>query len=250
MSANTETPLADRVCTPSSNILTNRTIALNLAALRSEIAAAAAAAGRDPHRIKLIAVSKTQDTAAVQEALAAGQTDFGENYLQEAREKIDKLAGQGAIWHYIGAIQTNKTGYLARHFDWVHTVDREKVARRLSAQCPSGRQLNICLQVNVDHDPNKAGVAPEFAAQLLSYCCGFENLGVRGLMTILDPRSEPLASYNRLRDLFETLADLAGPQWDTLSMGMSGDFRAAIAAGATHLRVGTAVFGPRQSGSR
>ncbi len=226
--------------------MTNRTIAQNLTTVHEQIAAAAAAAGRDPTGVKLLAVSKTQDAQAIQEALAAGQIDFGENYLQEAREKIVKLTGKGAIWHYIGAIQANKTRDLARHFDWIHTVDREKIARRLNDQCPDGKRLNVCLQVNVDQDPNKAGVAPVDIASLLASTAGFKHLRVRGLMTILDPRSEPLRSYNRLRELFEAQVCPAGVQWDTLSMGMSGDFEAAIAAGATQVRVGTAVFGPRK----
>jgi pyridoxal phosphate enzyme (YggS family) len=226
--------------------LTDRTIAQNLTTVHQQIAAAAAAADRDPTSVMLLAVSKTQDTQAIEEALAAGQVDFGENYLQEAREKIAKLAGKGAIWHYIGAIQANKTRDLAHHFDWIHTVDREKIARRLNDQCPSGKRLNVCLQVNVDQDPNKAGIAPVDIAALLASTAELKNIRVRGLMTILDPRSEPLRSYNRLRELFEAQVCPAGVEWDTLSMGMSGDFEAAIAAGATQVRVGTAVFGPRK----
>lgn len=226
--------------------MTIHTVAQNLTSVRGQIAAAAAAASRDPASIKLLAVSKTQDIQAVQDALAAGQIDFGENYLQEAREKIVKLTGKGAVWHYIGAIQANKTRDLAQHFDWIHTLDREKIARRLNDQCPAGKRLNVCLQVNVDADPNKAGIAPADIASLLAATAGLENLRVRGLMTILDPRSEPLRSYNRLRELFADQVSAAGVEWDTLSMGMSGDFEAAIAAGATQVRVGTAIFGPRK----
>ena len=221
------------------------TIAANLASVRAQIAAAAIAAGRDPADVVLIAVSKTQDRYAVEAAVAAGQRHFGENYVQEALDKIADIADETLTWHFIGAVQSNKTRSVAKAFDWVHTVDREKIAVRLDAQCPEGKRLNVCLQVNVDEDPNKAGVIPSAAGKLLDTCGKLPHLRVRGLMTILDPRSDALASYGRLRDLFESLKPGAPDCWDTLSMGMSGDFSAAIAAGATHVRVGTAIFGPR-----
>ena len=142
-------------------------------------------------------------------------------------------------------LYSNKTRAIASHFDWVHTVAREKIARRLNDQRPAGAQLSICLQVNVDDDPNKAGVRPDEAAGLLDACRQLERLDVRGLMTILDPGTEPRAGYERLRVLFDELAHAAPPCWDTLSMGMSGDYRDAIAAGATHVQVGTAIFGAR-----
>ncbi|HEY5646041.1 MAG TPA: YggS family pyridoxal phosphate-dependent enzyme, partial [Pseudomonadales bacterium] len=208
-----------------------------------------AAAGRDPAAITLIAVSKTQPAEAVAAALAAGQVHFGENYVQEAVAKMTSIAGlrlpTEPVWHFIGAIQTNKTRDLAEHFQWVHTVDREKVARRLNDQRPDGPALNVCLQVNVDGDPNKAGVAPEAAATLLASMDGLKRLAPRGLMTILDPRTPPSEGYNRLRACFEDLAHQAPQGWDTLSMGMSGDYAAAIGAGATMVRVGTAIFGAR-----
>lgn len=225
--------------------MTNATITENLARVRERITKAAIDANRDPAGIRLIAVSKTKPAADIAEALAAGQIDFGENYVQEALPKIELLAGSGAVWHFIGAIQTNKTRDLARHFDWIHTVEREKVARRLHDQCPAGKRLNICIQVNVDGDPNKAGLAPAQTGPLVEVCREFDNLTIRGLMTILDPRTDPKEGYNRLGDLFETLRGSAAPSWDTLSMGMSADFDAAIEAGATLLRVGTAIFGPR-----
>lgn len=242
--------------------LTNPTITENLARVRAEITEAARAVRRDPATVGLIAVSKTKPPAAVLEALGSGQQDFGENYVQEAVEKIREVAVLAArahpplprepVWHFIGAIQTNKTRDLAAHFQWVHTVDREKVARRLNEACPEGRVLNICLQVNVDRDPNKAGVMPEAARALLEACLPYPRLAIRGLMTILDPLRPPEEGYNRLRELFDTLADsgldperMAG--WDTLSMGMSADFPAAIAAGATLVRVGTAIFGAREA---
>lgn len=227
-----------------------RSVPERLAAVRAEITAAAEASGRDPAHVSLIAVSKTKPAAAVAAALAAGQRAFGENYLQEAVAKIAEVARLApeipAEWHFIGAIQSNKTRDLARHFHWVHTVEREKIARRLNDQRPPGSKLKVCLQVNVDADPNKAGIAPEAAADLLAACRSYERLDVRGLMTILDPQTDPATGYNRLRALFETLAPAAPEGWDTLSMGMSGDYRAAIAAGATQVRVGTAIFGARE----
>lgn len=221
------------------------TIAENLAAVRAQIRSAASLAGRGPEQVCLIAASKTQSSDTIRAAAAAGQRDFGENYVQEAVDKIRVVNDPHLVWHFIGAIQSNKTRVLATAFDWIHTVDRIRIAQRLNRQCPEGKRLNICLQVNVDEDPNKAGVAPDDAGTLLDACVNLENLRVRGLMTILDPRSDPTLSYGRLRALFEALADRASPDWDTLSMGMSGDFAAAIAAGATHVRIGTAIFGPR-----
>jgi len=213
--------------------------------VEAEIQAAAAHARRDRASIRLIAVSKTQPVAAIRSAHAAGIDNFGENYLQEAVPKIVHCADMQVTWHYIGAIQSNKTRVIAENFDWVHTIDREKIARRLNDQCPGGKRLNVCLQVNVDADPNKAGVRPQDVAQLLAAAADLENLAVRGLMTILHPDTEPEQGYQRLQQLFQQLASSANDQWDTLSMGMSGDYVQAIAAGATCIRVGTAIFGPR-----
>lgn len=193
----------------------------------------------------LIAVSKRKSAALIREAFAAGVRDFGENYLQEALPKIQSLGDLPATWHFIGAIQSNKTRSIAEHFDWVHTVSSEKIARRLSDQCPEDKTLDVCLQVNVDEDPQKAGVPPEEAATLLAEVKGFPRIRLRGLMTILQQHSDPLSGYRKLSDLWTQLRPDAGARWDTLSMGMSGDFQAAIAAGATHVRVGTAVFGAR-----
>lgn len=225
--------------------MTLHSIASNIAAVRREIAEAARACGRDPAGIELIAVSKTHSAAAIREAVAAGCRSFGENYPAEAAAKQDELGDLDVAWHYIGAIQSNKTRLIADRFTWVHTVSRGRIARRLSEQVPSGRSLDVCLQVNVDRDPNKAGVDPEGAAELLAEVRHLPNLRVRGLMTILHPASQPRAGYGRLADLFESLRDMAPEPWDTLSMGMSADYREAIAAGATHIRVGTAIFGPR-----
>lgn len=220
-------------------------ISANVRRVRADIDAAARACGRDPATVHLLAVSKTQPPAAVRAAAAAGCTDFGENYLQEAVAKIEALADLDVRWHFIGAIQSNKTRQIAEHFHWVHTVGREKIARRLSEQCPAGRVLDVTVQVNIDDDPAKAGVAPEEAGALLAAMTALPNLRPRGLMTILQRDSAPLASYRRLADLFERLAPAGGAHWDTLSMGMSGDFAEAVTAGATWVRIGTALFGPR-----
>ena len=225
--------------------MTLRSIASNIAAVRREIAIAAAACGRDPCDIELIAVSKARPADAIRAAVAAGCRSFGENYPAEAIAKQDELEDLDVTWHYIGAIQSNKTRLIASRFAWVHTVARAKIARRLSEQVPPGHRLNVCLQVNVDHDPNKAGVDPEDAAALLATARALPNLQVRGLMTILHPRSPPQAGYARLAELFHALRSVAPEPWDTLSMGMSADYREAIAAGATHIRVGTAIFGER-----
>ena len=230
---------------PASMNPTADALNANLRAVESTIAEAARAAGRAPADITLIAVSKTHPAETVRAAYAAGCRHFGENYVDEAVQKIGALRDLHATWHYIGSIQTNKTRPIAEHFDWVHTVDRARVAERLSAQRSGDRALDICLQVNIDRDPRKSGIDPDAAATLLTTVRALPNLRLRGLMAILDPTAEPLASYRRLRDLFEHLRPLAPGPWDTLSMGMSDDFPVAIAAGATHIRVGTAVFGAR-----
>lgn len=218
----------------------------NLAAVHARIHAAAVAAGRDPADIRLLAVSKSQPAARVQAALAAGQTAFGENYVQEALAKI--AAVPGPEWHFIGRLQGNKTALVAASFAWVHTVDRLKIAQRLSAQRPAGLPpLNVCLQVNVDAASTKGGVAPAELPALARAVATLPRLRLRGLMAIPAPAADPAAQrapLRRLRELKEALcAD--GLALDTLSMGMSGDLEAAVAEGSTLLRIGTAVFGPR-----
>jgi len=223
-------------------------ISKNIAATKARVLAAAQAAGRDPAEINVVAVSKKKPATDIEAAYAAGLTDFGENYLQEAVGKIQALGHLPLTWHFIGAIQSNKTRLIAENFNWVHTIDRTRIARRLSEQCPAGKALDVCLQVNIDADPAKAGVLPEDAAALLDDVVGLPNLRLRGLMTILESAADPLASYKRLAALF---ADLAGAlnaeNWDTLSMGMSKDYAQAIMAGATHVRIGTDIFGARES---
>lgn len=201
--------------------------------------------------VTLLAVSKKQPVSALQEALAVGQKHFAENYLQEALLKIENLQGSDAIWHFIGAIQSNKTRPLAENFQWVHSVDRLKIAQRLSEQRPpSMPALNICLQVNIDADPAKSGVLPEQLGSLAQSVQALPGLKLRGLMTITAKKSEAdvAGSYARMRELFETMrGELNSATFDTLSMGMSADWQQALEQGATMLRIGTAIFGPRSS---
>jgi pyridoxal phosphate enzyme (YggS family) len=223
-------------------------VACNLAAVRSRIAAAAARAGRDPASIGLVAVSKTQPPGAVEAAYAAGQADFGENYLQEAMPKLAALAGRGIRWHFIGQLQSNKTRAVAEHFAWVHTLDRESIARRLSEQRPAASApLEVCLQVNVSGEASKGGVTPERLPSLADAVAALPHLRLRGLMAIPAPakdREPQRAPFRALRLLLESLND-RGHRLDTLSMGMSDDLEAAVMEGATLVRIGTAVFGPR-----
>jgi hypothetical protein len=216
--------------------------------LRSRIAAAASAAGRDPAEIRLIAASKTFDAAAVRDAHAAGQVDFGENYLQEALDKMGELGDLPLLWHFIGPIQSNKTRAIAEHFDWVHSVDRLKIAERLSAQRPASvPPLDICLEVNISGEASKGGVTAEDLPALAQAVSHLPRLRLRGLMAIPAPSTDPLvqrAAFAAVRRLYEALR-AGGYSLDTLSMGMSGDLEAAIAEGATMVRVGTAIFGER-----
>ncbi len=228
------------------------TIEQNLQAVHRSIAAAAAEAGRAPEGVALLAVSKTFDAQAVVEAVRAGQRGFGENYLQEAVDKIAAVAAalpQAALeWHFIGPIQSNKTRPIAEHFDWVHTVEREKIAQRLSEQRPAGlAPLNICLQVNISGEASKSGVAPAELAALAHRVAALPNLRLRGLMAIPEPASEferQRGAFRQLRELYEQLRG-DGLALDTLSMGMSADMRAAVVEGATIVRVGSAIFGSR-----
>ena len=228
------------------------TIEQNLQAVRRSIAQAAAEAQRPADAATLLAVSKTFGVDAVLAAAAAGQTAFGENYLQEALDKIAavRLAlPQSAIeWHFIGPIQSNKTRPIAEHFDWVHTVEREKIAARLSEQRPEGMaDLNICLQVNISGEASKSGVSPDDLPALARAVAQLPKLRLRGLMAIPEPQTDPVlqrAAFAQLRTLYEQLrAD--GLALDTLSMGMSSDLQAAVLEGATIVRVGSAIFGSR-----
>jgi pyridoxal phosphate enzyme (YggS family) len=202
--------------------------------------------------VQLLAVSKTFGPEAVREAHAAGQTAFGENYIQEAVEKIALLQDLPLQWHCIGPIQSNKTRLVATHFDWAHTVDRLKIAQRLSEQRPDGlAPLQVCIQVNIDGGATKAGVAPDEALALAREVARLPRLALRGLMTIPEPAADPAAQravHEKARDLFDALR-AQGLPLDTLSMGMTADLEAAIAAGSTLVRVGTAIFGGRPYGA-
>lgn len=224
------------------------TLADNLSAISARIARAAQAAGRDPASVQLLAVSKTKPASAIREIHAAGVRDVGENYLQEALTKQQALSDLPLIWHFIGPIQSNKTKAIAEHFDWVHSVDRLKIAQRLSEQRPAGlAPLNICLQVNVSGEDSKSGCAPADLPALANAVAALPNLRLRGLMAIPEPtddRAAQEAAFATLRQLQEDL----GLGLDTLSMGMSHDLEAAIAQGATWVRIGTALFGARDYG--
>lgn len=228
-------------------------IASNIKTIIARINSAAVTSGRNAEDITLLAVSKTQPSSSVRLAYEAGLRSFGENYLQEALEKIEDLAALDLDWHFIGPIQSNKTGAIARHFNWVHSVDREKIGRRLNDQRPSDLEpLNICLQVNLDGEDTKSGVAPGDVPQLAQSLNELPNLRLRGLMAIPKPREsfeEQRHAFFRLNQLLDNLRQLdpALAHLDTLSMGMSEDLEAAIAEGATIVRVGTAIFGARST---
>lgn len=220
----------------------------NLSLVSDLLVSCAADAGREPDSVKLLAVSKKQPFSKILEARDAGQRDFGENFVQEGLEKISKAHGKGCVWHFIGHLQNNKTRAVAENFDWVHTVDSLKTARRLSDQRPATLDpLNICLQVNVDDETSKSGVAAAALPDLAVAIAELPNLSFRGLMCLplsrrdFEQQREPFA---RLRKMAESLQS-SGAQTDTLSMGMSSDYRAAIFEGATIVRIGTALFGER-----
>lgn len=225
------------------------TIARNLQDVRARIATACQLAGRGVQDVTLLAVSKTFGPSAVRAAYDAGQRAFGENYVQEGVDKIAALSGlPGIQWHCIGPLQSNKTRPVAERFDWVHTVDRIRIAERLSAQRPPGLPpLNVCIQVNIDGGPAKSGVAPADALALARAVAALPHLALRGLMTIPEPAADFAAAqavHARARALLDAL-NATGLRLDTLSMGMSADMEAAIAAGSTLVRVGSAIFGPR-----
>lgn len=216
--------------------------------VRREVAEAERQFGREPGSVKLLAVSKTRAAGDVLALAQLGVSDFGENYVQEARTKIGQLSGQSLTWHFIGPIQSNKTRQVAEHFDWVHSVDRIKVAQRLNAARPAHLPpLNICIQVNVDAESTKSGIDPNEVGQLAGEVLPLSRLNLRGLMALPAPTedfSEQRRGFLRTRRLQEQLTD-KGYRLDTLSMGTTNDMRAAIAEGATIIRIGTALFGPR-----
>ena len=223
------------------------TIADNIIQVTSRIHAAALAAQRDAHSIGLLAVSKTKPAEAVREAFAAGIRDFGENYLQEALGKQLELADLPLIWHFIGPIQSNKTRAIAEHFDWVHSVDRLKIAQRLSEQRPAELPpLNICIQVNVSGEASKSGCTPADLPTLAQAISALPRLQLRGLMAIPEPTDDRVAQDAAFSTVNRLQASLGLPL-DTLSMGMSHDLESAIAQGATWVRIGTALFGARNA---
>ena len=218
-------------------------------AVRTRINAAALAAGRDPGNIALLAVSKTFAASEVRAAIDAGQHEFGENYVQEAMKKMDALSARSPIWHFIGPIQSNKTRAIAEHFDWVHSVEREKIAQRLAEARPVHRDpLNICLQVNLSREESKSGVEAEAVRSLAEAVRALPSLRLRGLMAIPESGGDMVLQRRRFASLRLLLEELnaAGFGLDTLSMGMSQDLEAAVMEGATIVRVGTAVFGERK----
>jgi len=219
-----------------------------LKSVLARIETAARGAGRDPASIRLLAVSKQQPAAMIAAAAAAGQREFGENYVQEAVAKIEALGDAGLTWHFIGQLQGNKTRDVAERFQWVHTLDRERIAARLAAQRPHyAGPLDVLLQVKLDAEPGKGGVEPEALSRLAEIVGGLPRLRLRGLMCIPEPAADEASQrrpFQQLRKLLEEL-NSRGHGLDTLSMGMSADLEAAVAEGATIVRVGTAVFGPR-----
>jgi len=228
--------------------MTSASLLDNLAATQARIASAALRYGRSPQSVQLLAISKGQPASALRLIAEAGQRDFGENYVQEALDKIAQLDALALTWHFTGQIQANKTRPIAEHFAWVHTVDRERIATRLNDQRPDhSPPLNICIEVSLADEPGKGGVEPHQLAELAAKIRALPRLRLRGLMCIPPHREtleEQLALFMRMTT---SLADLnaQGFDLDTLSMGMSDDLEAAIAAGSTMVRVGTAIFGER-----
>ena len=209
---------------------------------------AAVDAGRAPESVRLVAVSKTRTLEEVRAAARAGITDFGENFLQDALPKIQAGGELGITWHFIGAVQSNKTRDIARHFQWVHTLDRPRIAERLHRQRADPTPLDVCIQVNVDAEERKAGVAPDGIGALVVAVQALDRLRLRGLMAIpalRDAPQETRTSFARMRELFEAHRTIGGDHWDTLSMGMTADYAVAIQEGSTCVRIGTAIFGPR-----
>lgn len=220
----------------------------NLENVRARVAKACKSAGRKPGDVAILAVSKRHSIDKIRALHALGQTSFGENYVQEAVSKTTQLKDLPIEWHYIGPLQSNKTREAAAEFDWVQSADREKILKRLAAQRPANMpSLNVCIQVNIDREPQKAGVMPERAGELAMLCAELKGLKLRGLMCIPRIGSEehdPAGSYREMKHLFDRLRG-DGLEMDTLSMGMSADLEAAVLNGSTMVRIGTDLFGPR-----
>lgn len=229
--------------------MTREQIAENLADVRRRITLACEKFGRDPEKVQLLAVSKTKPVDMVRAAIEAGHHEFGENYVQEALDKIQVVGIEQARWHYIGAIQSNKTRAIAEHFSWVHTVSSQKVARRLNEQAPAG--INVLIQVNTSGERSKAGVAPAELPSLIESLMPLDNIKLRGLMTLPAPEEQfeaQRAPFRQLREHLEAIQKQFSQNlqaFDQLSMGMTADLEAAVAEGTTWLRIGTAIFGQR-----
>lgn len=227
-------------------------ISENLSAISHQIQQVTTQAGREPNSVRLLAVSKTKPVEAIEQAIQAGQRAFGENYVQEAVEKIQYFTnvelGKGVEWHFIGPLQSNKTRLVAEHFDWIQTVDRLKIAQRLSEQRPVNKApLNVLIQINISDENSKSGITPAELLPLAEQISQLPNLRLRGLMAIPKPESEPeqqKIALRKMRELFDRLQQQY-PSIDTLSMGMSDDMTAAIECGTTMVRIGTAIFGAR-----
>ena len=226
-------------------------IARNLDRVRARMLVAANHAGRDPSTVRLLAVSKAQPVEALVAARAAGQNEFGENYVQEALAKLEGPRPlSGVIWHFIGTLQANKTRLVTENFDWVHTVDRQKIAQRLNDQRPTALPpLNVCIEVNLGGEASKSGIAPADLASLADFVAGLPRLRLRGLMALPVVAADPTEQRQPFRELRQLLDELnrQGHVLDTLSMGTSADFEAAIREGATLVRLGTVIFGTRSA---
>ena len=220
----------------------------SVARVQRAIARAARHADRSSADVCLLAVSKTRSSEEIAAAADAGVRHFGENYLQEALPKLKSLAGRDITWHFIGAVQSNKTRDIARNFQWVHTLDRKRIAERLNSSRRGLAPLDVCIEVNIDDEPQKPGIAPDAVDELIHAVRGLPHLRLRGLMVIPAPKEDERSmrgSFSLTAELFDRHRPYGGPHWDTLSMGMSDDFGAAIEEGATCVRIGTAIFGPR-----
>lgn len=226
------------------------TIEQRINRFKDEIRAAALRASRDPEQVKILAVSKQKSVADIRTLVSYGFREFGESYVVEALPKLESLASTGCTWHFVGVVQSNKTKKIAQHFDWVQSVDRVHIGKRLAAARKefSTTPLNVCVQVNIDDEPTKAGVRVVEVPELVQQLQEFSQLRVRGLMAIPNPnapRDATRASFRRMRVLFNQIQSQTTPAWDTLSMGMSADYIIAIEEGATMVRIGTALLGPR-----
>ena len=225
------------------------TLEKNLSETKKKIAKACDDAGKNKDEIALIGVTKRQSIETIRQAYEAGIKNLAENYVQEALEKMDRLKQLDIIWHYIGAIQSNKTRQIAENFTWIHSVSSLKIARLLSKHCPANKKLNLLIQINVDSDPDKLGIPAVDAGSTISEIAHLPNILIRGMMVILSKSTNPKTGYEKASGIFKELSLLQSPEkniyWDTLSMGMSKDYYEAILSGGNAIRLGTTLFGER-----